>query len=318
MDLIERYVFEVGRHLPAGLRADVEAELRSLLAESVEERARAAGRAADEQMVAGVLREFGKPRDAASRYAPRQECLIGPSLYPAFRTIVKVAVPIYGLVTLVLLALGYYARGGEPATLDVLARATGSFLSGTLFNLGLLTIVFAIVERAMHEERRAGTQWDPAKLPPVNDPDRISYFGRVFLLYCIAAVALVVNFHPDWLAFASIGDDGVRVTPLLEPGFSRYVPFLNVAWALAFILNLVVVRQGRWRTPTRWAEFVLDACNAAILLAIVVGPPVFRYHAVVRQVLQAVLVVMAIRSGVQLYRLVTRRPFEPWRAAAAK
>jgi hypothetical protein len=39
MDLIDRYAHEVGQYLPNRLRADVEAELRSLLTDSVEEKA---------------------------------------------------------------------------------------------------------------------------------------------------------------------------------------------------------------------------------------------------------------------------------------
>ena len=38
MDLIERYVHEVGRHLPHKVRKDVQDELRSLLSDSLEER----------------------------------------------------------------------------------------------------------------------------------------------------------------------------------------------------------------------------------------------------------------------------------------
>lgn len=63
MELIERYVHEVGRRLPKKQRADVEAELRSLLMDALEARAGAAPAAGapSEADQAAVLVEFGPP-----------------------------------------------------------------------------------------------------------------------------------------------------------------------------------------------------------------------------------------------------------------
>ena len=318
MELIDRYAHEVGQYLPSRLRADVEAELRSLLTESLEERARAAGRPADAQLAADVVREFGVPRDVASRYAPEPQYLIGPRLYPAYRTAVKIMIPVLAAVVLVLMVIGQFRHQGEPPSIALLIRATGSFLSTVLFNLGVMTFVFALVERAMHRREAGGPAWDPATLPPVNDPDRISYFGRIFALYVIAALALMFNFFPEWVAVVVFHNADSRVYPLLEPAFSRYLPLLNAWWALAFALSLVVLRQGRWRRATRWADFGLELFNAVILLLIFIGPPVFRYDLLIKVVLQWFLVFSAIKACVMLYRLLVRKTVEPWHAAAAK
>ena len=318
MELVDRYVHEVGQYLPSRLRADVEAELRSLLTESVEERARTAGRAADAQLAADVVREFGVPKDVASRYAPEPQYLIGPRLYPSYRTAVKIMIPVLAAVVLVLMVIGQFRHQGEPPSIAPFIRATESFLSGVLFNLGVMTFVFALVERAMHRREAAGSAWDPATLPPVNDPDRISYFGRIFVLYLIAALALLFNFFPEWVAVVVFNNTDSRVYQLLEPAFSRYLPLLNTWWALAFALNLVVLRQGRWRRTTRWADLALELFNAVILLLLVIGPPVFRYDLLIKVVLQWFLIFSIIKACVMLYRLLVRRTFEPWHAAAAK
>ncbi|MGE5326983.1 MAG: HAAS signaling domain-containing protein, partial [Deltaproteobacteria bacterium] len=78
MELIDRYVHEVGEHLPERMREDVEAELRSLLTDAVEARAREASRPVDDEIISRVLREFGQPQEVARRYAPEAEYLIGP------------------------------------------------------------------------------------------------------------------------------------------------------------------------------------------------------------------------------------------------
>ena len=315
MDLIDRYAHEVGQYLPHRLRADVEAELRSLLTDSVEEKALLGGVPADDELAAKVLREFGSPKDIAARYAPEPQYLIGPRLYPAYRTAVRIMLPVLAAVVLVLVVVGRFQNPGEPPSVVPFVRATGSFLWSALVNLGIMTLVFALVERAIRQREAAGKAWDPSSLPPVNDPDRISYFGRIFALYAIAALALLFNFFPDWVAVYVFRNDDASVYPLLTPAFSRYLPLINTWWALAFILNLAVLRHGRWTRTSRWADFGLEVFNAVILLLIVVGPPVFRYDVPIKIVLQWFLIFSVIKAGVLLYRLLVRRPAEPWARA---
>lgn len=312
MDLINRYAHEVGQYLPHRLRADVEAELRSLLTDSVEEKARQAGIPADEGLAAAVLREFGTPKDAAARYAPEPQYLIGPRLYPTYLMAVKVMLAVLAAIVLALVVAGRFQNPGEPPSLADFVRATGRFLWGALENLGIMTLVFALVERSMRRSEANGKAWDPSSLPAVDDPDRISYFGRVFSLYVIAMLALAFNVFPDWVAlYVFHGSEGT-LYPLLTPAFSRHLPLLNAWWLLAFVLNLAVLREGRWTRPARWADFGLELGWAVILLLIVTGPPVFRYDGIIKVVLQWFLVFSVIRAGVVLYRLLVRRPAEPW------
>jgi hypothetical protein len=315
MDLINRYVHEVGQYLPHRLRADVEAELRSLLTDSVEERARAEGAAASDALAGAVLREFGTPKDVAARYGPEPQYLIGPRLYPVYVVSVKVMLPVLAALVVALVVAGRFQAPGEQPSLAVFIRATGKFLWGALVNLGIMTLVFALVERAMRTREAAGAGFDPAKLPPVDDPDKISYFGRIFAIYMIAVLALAFNVFPGWVAiFVFHGNEGT-VYPLLAPEFDRYLPLLNAWGFLAFVLNLVVLRQGRWRRPTRWAEFGLEVANALILLLIVSGPPVFRYDRPVKFVVTWFVVFTGVSACVMLYRLLRRRPAEPWSTA---
>jgi hypothetical protein len=312
MDLINRYAHEVGQYLPHRLRADVEAELRSLLTDSVEEKALLGGVPADDELAAKVLREFGTPKDVAARYAPEPQYLIGPRLYPAYRTAVRIMLPVLAAVVLVLVVVGQFRHPGEPPSVVPFVRATGSFLWSALVNLGIMTLVFALVERAIRQREAAGKAWDPSALPPVNDPDRISYFGRIFALYAIAALALLFNCFPDSVAVYVFRNNDASVYPLLTPAFTRYLPLINTWWALAFILNLAVLRHGRRTRTSRWADFGLEVFNAVILLLIVIGPPVFRYDVPIKIVLQWFLIFSVIKACVLLYRLLVRRPVESW------
>lgn len=315
MDIIDRYVHAVGQYLPHRLRADVEAELRSLLAESVQERAHAAGASATEELASAVVREFGAPKDVAARYAPEPQYLIGPRLYPAYVVAVKVMLPVLAALVVVLVLLGRFQEPGEPPSPAVFARATGRFLWGALENLGIMTLIFALVERATRHQEAAGAAFDPASLPRADDPDKISYFGRIFALYVIAMLVVAFNFFPTWVAvFVFHGSEGTWY-PLLAPGFSRYLPLLNAWWLAAFVLGFMVLRDGRWRRTTRWADFALEVANAVILLLIVTGPPAFQYDRPIKFVVTWFLAFSVISACVMLYRLLRRRPAEPWARA---
>ncbi|MDO8836014.1 MAG: hypothetical protein Q7V01_10465 [Vicinamibacterales bacterium] len=312
MDIIDRYAHEVGQYLPHRLRGDVQAELTSLLTDSVEEKALAGGVTPNEELAAAVLREFGTPKDVAARYAPEPQYLIGPRLYPTYVVAVKVMLPVLAALVVALVMLGRFKEPGEPASVAVFVRATGRFLWSALENLGIMTLVFALVERAIRQHESAGVPFDPASLPRADDPDKISYFGRIFALYVIAMLVVAFNFFPGSVAvFVFHGHDGT-LYPLLTPDFSRYLPLLNVWWLAAFVLGLAVLRDGRWSRHTRWADFGLELTSTLILLLIVTGPPVFRYDRPITFVLTWFLVFSAIKACVMLYRLLRKRPVEPW------
>ena len=261
-----------------------------------------------------MLREFGAPKDAAARYAPEPQYLIGPRLYPTYVTAVKVMLPILAaIVARARRRRSVQAIRANRRVLVPFVRATGSFLWSALINVGIMTMVFALVERSMRRSEANGKAWDPSSLPQVDDPDRISYFGRIFCAVRDRGAGAAVQrcSRTGWPSTCS-GTTEASVYPLLTPAFGRHLPLINAWWLLAFVQNLAVLRQGRWTRATRWADFGLEVFRAVILLLIVTGPPVFRYDAIIKVVLQWFLVFSAIRACVLLYRLLRRRPAEPW------
>ncbi|MFB3923962.1 MAG: hypothetical protein ACE145_19750 [Terriglobia bacterium] len=322
MDLIDRYVHQVGEHLPAEMRADVEAELRSLLLDMVEERARATGKAAERDLVTRVLREFGSPEEVAARYAPPSQHLIGPRLFPIYRKAVGIICLVFAALLVAFFVAGVVKslqKPEEAVTLGTALGALAKLFHAAIYNFGLLTLVFAIVERVQRRRELTGKMWNPAKLPPVEDPERISAAGHVFSLYAILLFAVVFNFFPDWVAiFGFAPKTGAWRLPMLRPEFSNYLPILNIWWALAFTLNLVVLRQGRWRRETRWAEFALGLLAIGIMLMVILGPPVFRYDRIVKIVLSIALVGKGIETSGRLFRLLRHPAAAPWNAGESE
>ncbi len=317
MEIIDRYVHEIGEHLPWNLRADVEAELRSLLMDSLEERARAAQQPADAQLAEVVIREFGAPQEVAKRYLPQDQFLIGPRLFPSYKLAVKIALIVIAAASggLIVAATAHSVFGrGESMDLLALARRIWGVVWGIFINLALVTLVFAIIERVRARREAMGGPWSPAMLPPLKDPDRVSQAGMVIEMYLILAFAVLFNFYPDWVG-AVFANGRVYFLSLLLPAFATYLPLLNIFWALDFILHLIVVSQGRWRRETRAMEFALGLYGAIVLYLLIIGPPLFRFDLPIKGLLKLVLALVVLNSLGRLYRLFTRRPSEPWRFA---
>ena len=97
-ELIESYVHEVGQHLPRRLRADIELELRSLLADGLEDRID------DEAAVVEFLKQLGSPMQFASQYLSNQY-LIGSNWFPIFKLVGTIVFSVITVLTAV--AIGY-------------------------------------------------------------------------------------------------------------------------------------------------------------------------------------------------------------------
>src|SRR3990170_7827194 len=104
MKLIDRYVTEVGKHLPRKLRTDIEAELRSTLEDMLEDRSKRARRPVDEEMEKELLKEYGAPDKVATSYNP-MPYLIGPRMFPFFTMVLKIVFIVLATVLLVMLGI---------------------------------------------------------------------------------------------------------------------------------------------------------------------------------------------------------------------
>ena len=111
LELFDRYVREVGRRLPKKQRADVGAELHSLLLDALQDRLaeqEAEAEATEEDQVP-ILQELGPPAKMAAQYAPPNRYLIGPRFYDMY---LIVAAAVAGAITLAHLVLLVVALWG--------------------------------------------------------------------------------------------------------------------------------------------------------------------------------------------------------------
>ena len=271
MNLIDRYITEVGKHLPRKNRQDIQRELRSTLEDMLADRSEATDQPVDEAMTVALLKEYGSPQKVADGYLPKRY-LVGPRLYPFFLMVTQIVVTVLFFVFLALMAVSLYRTGLSGAEfLSAVSKFAMSFISGSITALGYIVIAFAIIDRSMSAQQVAAeleeerTAWDPQSLAREPDPDQVKPAESIFaILFLLLGLALF-NLYPQWVGAWFMIDGAWTHIPMLAPAFFTYLPWINLLILLEIGLHLVLLRRGSWGLGTRLANIVLNL--AGILLA---------------------------------------------------
>ncbi len=279
MKLIDRYVNEIGKRLPAKTRADIENELRSTLEDMLEDRATQAGRPADEALAADLLKEYGAPDKVAATYQPAQY-LIGPRLYPFFMMVLKIVVSV--LTGVAIFGFGIRFGTGALTTQAFIAQLGKSLLEyfgGLMSAFGNIVIVFAILQRVLPESEFEDekNEWNPADLMKEPEPDDVTPWEPIFTIAFTVAGLVIFNFYPNLLGFSFNKGDVWVFIPALSEAFFRMLPFINLAWILQIALQLVLLRQGRWTPASRWFSLGIELLGVGIAVALLMGPPIIAF-----------------------------------------
>ncbi len=265
--LTERYLAAALRGIPDSQRTDVERELRSSIADALEDRvASGEDRAAAER---AVLESLGDPVRLAAGIAGRQLHLIGPELFVEYRQLLvmllSVVVPI---VTVVLAAVSL--AGGEDYPRAIVDGLGGGW-NVAVHMAFWVTLVFALVERfdaardARTEITGAGGRWTVDRLPAL-PPGRVTAGETVgeVITTLISVGGILFLSGAQWFTDAS-GD----VIPLFNTDVWPVVmPFFIGVLASIAVLQVIIFLVGRWTIPLAIAHAVLQVAFAAPVAAL--------------------------------------------------
>lgn len=273
MNLMDRYIAEVGKYLPRRQRADIEAEIRSTLEDMLEERNQAG--ASGEAAVVALLKEYGEPRKVAESYiGPRY--LIGPRIYPTFELIVKIVMAALlgaGLLGYVVSSSITGSFAG-PDFLSFLAEFWTGLLGGMFSAFGTIVIVFAILERVLpaSEFEKEEEKWDPASLAKGPDPDEVKVSDAIATIIFTVIGLVIFNVYPDVVGIFFGTDGEWAFVPILSDAFFTYLPWINLIGVLQIVFNLYQLRERVWTTFTRLCNIVIEVSSIVLAIAMLTGP----------------------------------------------
>lgn len=279
MELLDRYLQAVARHLPRNRQQDILAELRANLEAQLEDKESALGRPLTQGESEDWLREIGSPLLVAGRYLPQQS-LIGPSLFPVYwfvlRTALLWALVIYAIISAVLIALG---QASAPAIPQAILR-----VPAILFTVAAwITLFFAALEFLSNRYPAhfapfisKAASWSPAALPPIEKDPRAPrgyahtvaelVFGFVFLVWL-----LLIPQYP----FLILGPGVVllHTSPfLLSPHLLLFYVYFLAFNALQLLWRGVSFARGTWQRPNPLQHVVFKAAGLVPLIALLFVP----------------------------------------------
>jgi len=266
MNLIDKYVAEVGRHLPLLKgREDIEKELKSTLEDMLEDRAGQAGHPRDEALEIELLKEYGSPQKVASTYNPHP-FLIGPRLFPFFLMVLKIVITV--VVAVLVVITGIRAVTLTPMMgsefVEVVGKGLGNALSATIAAFGNVVLVFAILERVLPEKEIGDfsdeKDWDPASLAKEPDPDSVK------------RVDLIAEIVFTFIGLAIL--NGIFYIPIFSAEFSRFVPWINAIFLAEIMLDVYLLRTANWPRVTCVAKVLIEAAGMAITVVLLRTPGV--------------------------------------------
>jgi len=279
MKLIDRYVTEVGRRLPLVKgRKDIENELRSTLEDMLEDHSQKSGKPADEAMEVELLKEYGAPQKVAETYNPTPY-LIGPRLFPKFLIILKIVIAAVALGLTI--ATGIQIMTQSPMTVVELLKVIGggllNIVSASIGAFGNIALVFALIERfapasefKMEEEK----EWDPSSLMKEPEPQDVKIWEPILGIVFTFIALSIINFNQQLIGIYYLEGNEWKVLPLLTEAFFRWLPLMNIAWIAEIILNGMLLRTGRWDTPTRLVSIAIKVFQIVIIALLFTGPSI--------------------------------------------
>ena len=279
MNLIDRYVAEVGRHLLLVKgRTDIEKELRSTLEDMLEERAQKTGKPADEAMQVDMLKEYGAPHKVAETYNPNPY-LIGPRIFPFFMFILKIVVAAVAFGLTIATAIQIMAASPMSAMelLSTIGKGLLNIVSACIAAFGNIALIFALIERyapAAEFDIDEKKEWDPASLMKEPEPQEVKVWEPILAIVLTFIALSIFNFNPHLIGFYYLDGNEWQVTPLLSEAFFRWLPLMNIAWVAEIVMNGMLLRSGKWTTSARFVSIGTKLLQIVILVLLIAGPSI--------------------------------------------
>ena len=310
MDLVDRYVYAVKRHLPASQQDDIVNELTDDILSQIKDKEEELGRPLDEAEQEAILKQYGHPYLLAMRYRP-QQYLIGPALFPFYFPALKIAMGLaFAVQVIVAFSIGLAQNTPE----RILPRVVA--FPGVAFQvLFWVTVVFAVADY-WQAKLNLFDKWSPRTLPRITSPARHPRSSGL-----IVEVVANIIFLAWWVAvptypFLMLGPAAAFLH--FSPSWSRLYPAMFVPAIVSTITALGILMVPSWTWLVRLRPLAVNlsglfvvsvAMNAGdLVVAANDTPELARLVKGINDVTTLVLVVISLITMVQvlveIFRLV--------------
>jgi hypothetical protein len=274
MDLLDRYLQAVKKHLPWQRQDDIIAELRANLEAQLEDKEAGLGRPLTTGEAEDWLKQIGPPRQVAAHYQP-QRYLIGPTLFPTYWLVLKTVLFCLTIIFVIVSALQFAVEVPSGiALLRAVLRVPVVLIEAAVW----VTLIFAAMEftAARSPKKRQSPagypiDWSPSTLPPVvaetasgkKPRSRVHAVAEVILIFLCLAWLLLLPQHPYLLigpGAAYLHARGEYVSPFhLAPVWLQAYWWVVALTLLQLVWCCVDLIRGSWQQPRHALRVAMSA-----------------------------------------------------------
>lgn len=287
MTLIDRYVGEVVRRVPANEREDIRRELRSTLEELLP-----AGYAEKEERE--LLLQFGDPAVLAGKYRSQPRYLIGPAFFDLYIKLLKIIIPVVlTAVLVVLIVTTIFSSAGEASVASVIGGLIADSIAAvidTIVNVFFwVTIVFVIIEWVDRLNRSSGKPpivlpekgWSPDDLASEQElmpKNRVIPRSEPAFDLIWTAVWVSVYFNADKLV--GIYEGSASGLDFTTPAFDQsvllsYWPLVVFVVILQVLMDLWKWMRRRWDLRLATLNLIVQTLTVLVFLLLFTNPDIF-------------------------------------------
>jgi hypothetical protein len=282
MELLDRYLQAVRRHLPWLRQDDIIAELRANLEAQLEDKETELGRKLTDAEMEAWLKQLGSPIQVAARYQP-QQYLIGPGLFPIYRFVMRLAIG-WGVVIYAIAKTVEIVAKGQGA--DGLVAAIVHLPGMVFINAAVVTLIFAIVERSgaqipdkFAQGTAMGDDWMRVPAPPY-DPrldgrKKPKTYAQAVIEVIVGWIVLVWLLLVPHYPFLLMGPGVIwlKVSPFqLTPVWWTFYWCVVVLNGAELAWRVIDLLQERWQGPHHTQQLVKQALGLIPLLVVLAAP----------------------------------------------
>ena len=284
-ELLDRYLFAVKKELSGTEREDITNEIESHIFDELEGRFPESEEITKEKLEE-IFTEMGSPRKVAWQFRP-QRALIGPKFYPIYVIVARILVAV--VVGALLLSNVITTILGTPDSFwQVLGNFLGSAWSGALSAFGMITLIFAGIERATEgkswedmkdfEELKEINEYKSSELPQL--PLREKKFDRVGTVFEIIfgmiglAFLTYIQSSGGAIPFRINAGEGLQNIQVLTENYLPLIPFALAITGLELARSITLFVQGHHSGLTNWWNIAAQVANVILVGFILKAMPI--------------------------------------------
>ncbi|HEU5121223.1 MAG TPA: hypothetical protein VFT59_00110 [Candidatus Saccharimonadales bacterium] len=260
MEIIERYIHAVTRHLPKNQRDEVRKELQATIEDMIADKMKDANDKS--AAIEASLKELGHPDILAVQYSTSKQYLIGPKWYIAYVTTLK---KLLYIVPGIIIGIQFFVGLFQNVPLgETIIQSIGSGLTVGVHIAFWVTLGFFIAERtnASFEFVNKTSEWKLEDLPELPKKRHLSLSDSIASMVLSALFAGMVIFATvSYLPWSSIS------VPFLNSALWHFwIPTFLVLSALTIVLELYKLQKGVWTKGLIVATLLLNSASVLFFI----------------------------------------------------